>query len=107
MRPLQLLSNLLGLTVEIKLLTPSQTIPPSRDYRKTEMSVITVSEPVPDITGVVNNICILCDSTGAFEEGIPYKMEEDTSLDVYYLLSLMRDILKVRSCTAAMFNTDL
>ncbi|RDK42389.1 hypothetical protein M752DRAFT_215127 [Aspergillus phoenicis ATCC 13157] len=58
------------------------------------MSVITVSEPVPDITGVVNNICILCDSTGAFEEGIPYKMEEDTSLDVYYLLSLMRDILK-------------
>ncbi|OJZ91236.1 hypothetical protein ASPFODRAFT_29635 [Aspergillus luchuensis CBS 106.47] len=78
----------------INLLTPSQTIPPSRDYRKAEISVITISEPVPDITGVVNNIYILCDSTEAFKKDIPYKMEEDTLLNIYYLLSLMRDILK-------------
>lgn len=70
------------------------------------MSFITVSQPVLDITGVVKNICILCDSVGEFEEGIPWEIKEDYSLDAYYLLSLMQDILKVRSCTAPMCNTD-
>ncbi|GLA67343.1 hypothetical protein AtubIFM54640_010323 [Aspergillus tubingensis] len=70
------------------------------------MSIITVFEPVPDITGVVKNICILCDSVGEFEEGIPWEIKEDYSLDAYYLLSLMRDILKDPYLSPALLQVE-
>lgn len=70
------------------------------------MSIITVSEPVLDITGVVKNIYILCDSVREFKESIPWKIKKDYLLDIYYLLFLMRDIFKVRSCTVPICNTD-
>ena len=59
------------------------------------MSFITSVHPVPDVSGVVSSICTFCDTSGEICEGLPAEIREEESLDVDYLVSLLREITKV------------
>lgn len=59
------------------------------------MSLITVLHPVPDVSGVVSNICTFSDENWHAGEGTTCDVEKDESLDLDYLVSVLRDLLKV------------
>jgi hypothetical protein len=59
------------------------------------MSFITSLHPVPDVSGVVESICTFCDASGQVCDGDPWEVKEDESLDINYLVAVLREILKV------------
>lgn len=59
-----------------------------------KMSFITSVHPVPDVSGVVSNICTFCDASEEIGEGFPAEIREEESLDLDHLVSLLREITK-------------
>jgi hypothetical protein len=59
------------------------------------MSLIKSVHPVPDVTGVVKNICTLTDYENWDISHGPYEVDEDGWLDIRHLANILRVLLEV------------